>query len=128
MFPVPCGLGDGYHREDQAFPWHSDVPSPECFHVNAACSPWQPPAGAVAPGTAGKVSWGRSGPGAPAEEPEWNGQCKGRDVPSYSHLVLNLLLVSLSRMGFAGTPVPCNALPEDLGGLKADKINVFPHS
>lgn len=46
---------------------------------------------------------------------EWNGQCKRRDVPSCSHLVLSLLFVSLSRMGCAGTPVPCSAIPEGLG-------------
>lgn len=47
---------------------------------------------------------------------EWNGQCKRRDVPSCSHLVLSLLFVSLSRMGCASTPVPCSAIPEGLGG------------
>lgn len=55
-----------------------------------------------------------------------NGMGSARDVPSCSHLVLSLLFVSLSRMGFAGTPVPCSAIPEGL--LKADKIHIFIHS
>lgn len=45
-----------------------------------------------------------------------NGMGSARDVPSCSHLVLSLLFVSLSRMGFAGTPVPCSAVPEGLEG------------
>lgn len=88
------------------------------FHVNAVCSPRQPPAGAVAPGKRwDKCHGGGGGPGAPQRNLcEWNGQCKRRDVPSCSHLVLSLPFVSLSRMGFAGTPVPCSAVPEGLEG------------
>lgn len=88
-FPVPCGLGDGYHREDEAFPWHSHVPPPERFHVNAVCSPRQPPAGAVAPGTAGRslaavgqVPRGRRWPWCPGRGTCVNGMGTAREEMS----------------------------------------------
>lgn len=58
---------------------------------------------------------------------EWNGQCKKRDVPSCSHLVLSLLFVSLSRMGCAGTPVPC-VLSQEVWGVTQGRYNSWFYS
>lgn len=56
---------------------------------------------------------GRRWPWCPGRGTCVNGMGNAREEMSlHSHLVLSLLFVSLSRMGFAGTPVPCSAVPE----------------
>lgn len=137
VVPVPCGSGDGYHQKEQAFPWHSRGPCPECFHVNAAHSPGQPPAGAVAPGTAGRglaevgrVPRGRRWPWCPGGGTCVNGMSSAREEMSLCAVTLcSASCLCLWAEWALQAPQFHVVLSQKVKGwLKADKIHVFIHS